>query len=219
VIRIVVGHRLFYFRAGIRQVWDQEPDFEIAAEAATGREVLEAVDRHHPDAVLVDMGVRDPGGGEVVRLLTTAATSTRVVALIDKGNDDLLVEAVLAGAHGYLLSDTCERRLSHAIRTAVRGETIVDPALTTSIVRGLRRDRHRAEGGIDRLTPGEMAVLRLVAQGLENSDIASALHLAERTVTNRLSLIYEKLSVNNRTQAALHALRHGWASLWWESGA
>lgn len=130
-------------------------------------------------------------------------------------HDRHLFEAIKAGARGYLLKDVDEQDLVAAIQVVHRGEALINPSLAVSLLDEFRRVSQAAgeKGETTELTAGEMEVLRRVAQGADNQAIAEQLFLSERTVANRLSTIYEKLHVNNRTQAALEALRRGWAAL------
>jgi DNA-binding NarL/FixJ family response regulator len=129
--------------------------------------------------------------------------------------DRYVFEAIKAGARGYLLKDVDEGDLVEAIRAVHRGEALINPGMAVKLLDEFRRLSQIDSDAEDRegLTPGEMDVLRLVAQGIDNKAVAEQLALSERTVANRLSSIYEKLQVNNRTQAALVALRRGWATL------
>jgi NarL family two-component system response regulator LiaR len=129
--------------------------------------------------------------------------------------DRYVFEAIKAGARGYLLKDIDERELVVAIRAVHRGEALINPSLAAKLLDEFRRLSQVADEvkDMDGLTQGEMEVLRLVAQGADNKTVADRLALSERTIANRLSSIYEKLHVNNRTQAALVALRRGWTTL------
>jgi len=124
-------------------------------------------------------------------------------------------EAIKAGARGYLLKDADEQELVEIVRAVHRGEALIDPGLASKVLDEFRRLSQMTveEGVVESLTPGELDVLRLVAQGADNKTIGEQISLSESTVANRLSTIYQKLHVNNRTQAALVALRRGWAVL------
>jgi DNA-binding NarL/FixJ family response regulator len=148
-------------------------------------------------------------------LITQDNPSARVIILTMYRQDHLVFAAIRAGAQGYLLKDVDEQDLFTAIRTVQRGEALIDPGLAARLLdefRRLSQGESQVEG-VEALTQGEMEVLRLVGQGADNQSIAHQLGLSVRTVANRLSSIYRKLHVNSRTEAALFALRHGWASL------
>ena len=148
-------------------------------------------------------------------LIVEANPSARVIILTMYRQDRYVFEAIKAGARGYLLKDVDEGDLVAAIRAVHQGEALINPSLAVKLLDEFRRLSQGADETEDteNLTPGEMEVLRLVAQGADNKTVAEQLILSERTVANRLSSIYEKLHVNNRTQAALVALRRGWATL------
>ncbi len=206
-------HRLF--RQGLRYICEAAGGMEIVAEAEDGLEAVRLARETHPDIVLMDIQMPRLSGVEATRRIVEACPGARVIVLTMFREDRHLFDAIKAGAQGYLLKDIDETELVEAIRRVGRGEALVDPTLATRLLdefRRLSRSADRAEG-LEDLTEGEMKVLRLVAQGADNKTIARKLHLSARTVANRLSEIYRKLHVNSRTQAALLALRKGWASL------
>jgi len=211
-IRVLIAddHRLF--RQGLRQICETVGRLEVVGEAENGEEAVELARRLNPDVVLMDirMPVRD--GVEATRLITESVPSARIIILTMYRQDQYVFEAIKAGARGYLLKDIDEQELVDAVRAVHRGEALIDPGLAARLLEEFRRLSQGTEV-VEELTTAEMDVLRLVAQGLDNKSIALRLNLSERTVTNRLSEIYQKLHVANRTQAALLALRRGWASL------
>jgi DNA-binding NarL/FixJ family response regulator len=148
-------------------------------------------------------------------LITQDNPSARVIILTMYRQDRLVFAAIRAGAQGYLLKDVDEQDLFNAIRTVQRGEALIDSELAARLLDEFRRlsQGEAPVEGVEALTQGEMEVLRLVAEGADNQTIAYQLSLSVRTVANRLSSIYRKLHVNSRTEAALFALRQGWASL------
>jgi len=208
-IRVLIAddHRLF--RLGLRQACESADDLEVVGEASDGREAVEMVRRFHPDVVLMDVNMPDLDGVEATRRIVAFDPSVRIVMLTIYRQDRYVFEAIKAGARGYLLKDVDEHELLDAIRAVHRGEALINPALATRVLEEFRRlSRAAAEDtDVEQLTDGERDVLRLVAQGASNKEIAARLHLAESTVSNRLREIYQKLQVNNRTQAALLALR------------
>jgi len=206
-VLIADDHRLF--RLGLRQACESADDLEVVGEASDGREAVEMVRRFHPDVVLMDVNMPDLDGVEATRRIVAFDPSVRIVMLTIYRQDRYVFEAIKAGARGYLLKDVDEHELLDAIRAVHRGEALINPALATRVLEEFRRlSRAAAEDtDVEQLTDGERDVLRLVAQGASNKEIAARLHLAESTVSNRLREIYQKLQVNNRTQAALLALR------------
>ncbi len=210
-IRVLIAddHRLF--RQGLRQICETVGRLEVVGEAENGQEAVELALRLRPDVVLMDIRMPVLDGVEATRRITACAPSVRIIILTMYRQDQYVFEAIKAGARGYLLKDIDEQELVDAVRAVHRGEALIDPTLAARLLEEFRR---LSQGAVEEeLTPGEMEVLRLVAQGLDNKSIARELNLAERTVTNRLSEIYQKLHVASRTQAALVALRRGWASL------
>jgi len=171
--------------------------------------------RLRPDVILMDVNMPVLGGVQATSLITEDNPSARVIILTAYQQDQYVLDAIKAGARGYLLKDIDEQELVDAVRAVHRGEAMIDPGLATRVLDEFRRLSQEAGDveGIERLTQGEMDVLRLVAQGADNKTIAKRLVLSERTIANRLSNVYQKLQVNSRTQAALYALRRGWAAL------
>ena len=214
-IRVLIAddHRLF--RLGLRQACESAGDFEVVGEAEDGQEAVELARRCRPDVILMDINMPILDGVEATRCIMENDPSIQVIMLTIYRRDRYVFEAIKAGARGYLLKDVDEGELLEAIRAVHRGEALINPGLATKLLDEFRRlGQAAAEAGdVERLTQGEMDALRLVAQGASNKEIAAQLHLAESTVSNRLSNIYQKLHVNSRTQAALLALRRGWAKL------
>lgn len=206
-------HRLF--RQGLRRVCEAAGGLTVVAEAENGEEAVRLAQQTCPDLVLMDIQMPGLDGVAATRRIVETCPGVRVLILTMFGEERYVFEAVKAGAHGYLLKDIDEADLVAAVRRVGRGEALVDPGLAARLLdefRRLSRAADRAEG-LEDLTEGEMQVLRLVAQGADNKTVAQTLRLSRRTVANRLSEIYRKLHVNSRTQAALLALRKGWASL------
>jgi len=213
-IRVLIAddHRLF--RQGLRQICETVGGFQVVGEAGNGREAIEMAQRLQPDVILMDINMPVLDGVQATSLITENNPAARVIILTMYKQDQYVFEAIKVGARGYLLKDIDEQELVDAVRAVHRGEALINPGLAARLLDEFRRLSQAApEGDTERLTPAEMEVLRLVAQGADNKTIAGQLALSERTVANRLSEIYQKLHVANRTQAALLALRRGWASL------
>jgi len=217
MIRILIADDHPLFRRSLRQVCELQSDFKVVAEAGNGREAVEQAHVLQPDIILMDIQMPELDGIEATCLITARSPAARVVMLTAKSEGQYFLDAIKAGARGYILKDVAdEQRLAEAIRAVHRDEVLgIDSPLAAQIMDEFRRLSQAPDGNaaIEPLSEGERAVLRLVAQGEENHEIAAKLELAERTVTNRLSGIYQKIHVNTRTQAALYALRLGWAPL------
>lgn len=208
MIRLLIAddHRLF--RKGLRQLCEVAGGFKVVAEADSGREAVALAREHQPDVILMDIRMPGIDGVEACRQILLDQPQTAIIMLTMYRQDRHLTDALAAGARGYLLKNCEEETLFAAIRAAARGEAPVDPAMMGPLI-----ERLKSTHGPDELTEGEMAVLIRVAHGDDNKQIAERLNITPGTVANRLRAIYEKLGVTNRTEAALYALRTGWASL------
>ncbi len=212
-IRVLIAddHRLF--REGLRQICEIVGGFEIVGEAENGQEAIDLAHQLKPDIVLMDIQMPVLDGVQATSFIAAQSPSVGVIILTMYRQDHYVFEALKAGARGYLLKDTDGRALVDAVRAVHRGEALIDPGTAAKVLEEFRRLSQLVPGDSETLTEGEMNVLRLVAVGEENKAIAEQLHIAESTVANRLREIYQKLHVNNRTQAALAALRRGWVQL------
>ncbi len=214
-IRILIVDDHTLFRQGIRKVLDAEADIEVVGEASEGAQALALVAELAPNVVLMDVAMPGMDGLEATRRIIESAPNARIVVLTAFDEDEYVLGALRAGARGYLLKDTDWRELAAAIRTIHRGGAILSPTVTERVLSAFRRASPPAAppAVAEGLTEGERNVLLLVARGHENEAIAERLSLSPKTVSNRLTEIYRKLGVTNRTQAALHALRRGWTRL------
>jgi DNA-binding NarL/FixJ family response regulator len=206
-------HRLF--RQGMRQICEVLGGFEVIGEAKDGEEAVQLAQELGPDIILMDIHMPLLDGVQATRIISENNPTVRVIILTMYRQDRYVFEAIKAGARGYLLKDADEQELVDTVRAVHRGEALIDPELASRVLDEFRRLSQLTveDEDVESLTPGELDVLRLVAQGADNKAISEQLYLSESTVANRLSTIYQKLQVNNRTQAALVALRRGWAVL------
>jgi DNA-binding NarL/FixJ family response regulator len=208
-IRILLTDDQALFREGVRTLLSLEHDFEIVAEAANGEEAVEAARILKPDLVLMDLRMPVMSGVEATRRVREVSPSSRVLVLTTFHEDEEIFDALRAGACGYLLKDTPSGKLAEAIRAAVRGESVLEPSVATKVVAEFNRlsSLRAAEGAAAStlLSARELDVLRQVARGRTNKEIASALHVTEGTVKNHLTSIFSRLGVLDRTQAALKA--------------
>lgn len=209
-VLIADDHRMF--RQGLRQILETQPDMEVIGEAADGVEVVEKAVRLQPDVVLVDINMPGKDGVAAIREITERLPKARCIVITMYRRDRYLFEAIKAGAYGYLLKDADAADLLRAIRAVQRGEALVDPAIAARLLEEFRHPE-QAETPQEGLTQRDVELLRLLAQALGNAEIAEKLFVSEKTVRNRLSVIFQKLHLSNRTEAALYALREGLASL------
>lgn len=212
MIRIVLVDDQTLVRQGIRSLLELAGDIAIVAEASDGDEGLIAIAREKPDVVLLDVRMPRKNGLDVLRALKSAGAVPPVILLTTFDDDEALFEAVRAGARGYLLKDVSLEQLTEAIRAVAAGGNVIRPAVTERVLRGLEhmpRD-FDALSPPDPLTKREIEILRLMAGGYSNREIADALGTAEGTVKNHASSILSKLGVRDRTRAVLKALERGY---------
>ncbi|RMH22329.1 MAG: DNA-binding response regulator [Acidobacteria bacterium] len=208
MIRVCLVEDQTLVRQGLRSLLELVDDVEVVAEAVDGEEALAVIPSHDPDVVLLDLRLPRKSGLEVLETLSAAGNLPPTIILTTFDDDELLLAGVRAGARGFLLKDVSLEQLTGAIRQVAAGGTAVQPAVGERILQGLGR-LQPCVGGLeqpDPLTERELEVLRLVAGGYSNREIAGALYLAEGTVKNHISNILSKLGVRDRTRAVLKAL-------------
>ena len=215
-LRIVIVDDHEVVRLGLRTLLDLQPDIEVVGEARNGREAIECVARAAPDVVLMDMQMPVLDGVAATRDIRAHHPNTQVIVLTTFDDDEYVFEALRAGAVGYLLKDVASDRLAEAIRCAARGESFLQPSVAAKVVAEYTRladaphARVRANQAlVEPLSDRELEILRLVATGASNKEIAATLVIAEGTVKNHVTNILGKLGVRDRTQAALHAKELG----------
>jgi NarL family two-component system response regulator LiaR len=208
VIRVLIADDHAVVREGLRALIATEPGLALAGEAADGEEAVRQARALSPDVILLDLVMPRLGGLGAIQEITRENPGARVLVLTSFAERDDVLPAIRAGALGYLLKDASPQELIQAIRTVARGEASLDPSVAGEVVRELRAPPAQPQGA-EPLTEREIDVLRLVAQGLSNQDIAARLVVAERTVRTHVSHILYKLRLANRTQAALYATRSG----------
>jgi DNA-binding NarL/FixJ family response regulator len=200
-------HRMF--RQGLRELIERKTPFRVVGEAATGRQVLELVRELKPEIVLLDIQMPEMDGVAVARRLAEEHPAVKIIMLTMYRQDQHLFEAIRAGAKGYLLKDADAEELLGVIERVRRGESALDPSLTARMFEAVRQPQLLEQGMVEPLTEREIEILQELARGHDNRTIAERLHLSEKTVGNRLSDIFAKLGVTNRTQAALVAVQRG----------
>ena len=208
MIRILVADDHAVVRQGLRSFLGLQDDMEVVGEASDGAEAVDAVDRLQPDVVLMDLTMPGVDGVEAIRRIHASRPVTRVVVLTSFTGDSKVLPAVRAGAVGYLLTDVEPAELATTIRMVAAGQAQLAPAVTARVLRELGPDGPDRGAGHS-LTPRELEVLRLLARGLSNRQIAADLVLSEKTVKTHVSSILGKLRLADRTQAALYAVREG----------
>ncbi len=211
-IRVLVVDDHAIVRKGVRALLAEVEEIEVVGEASEGEEAIELVDRLHPDVIMMDLVMPKMDGIEAISKITAKYPDARILALTSFANDDKVFPAIKSGAIGYLLKDSDPDELIPAIRQVYRGE----PSMHPSIARKLLQELSQPSGNPptpDPLTERELEVLRLVAKGVDNQQIASHLHVAEVTVRTHVSHILSKLHLANRVQATLYALKEGLVSL------
>jgi len=211
MIRVVIVEDQTIVRQGLRSVLGLVGDIEIAGEAADGLEALEVIAATRPDVVLLDLRMPRLDGVGVLKRLRESGNPSPALILTTFDDDELLFEAIRAGAKGYMLKDVAVDRLAEAIRTIAAGGTRFEPAVTERIYKSLGEHPpdFSAEVLPEPLTEREIDVLRLMAGGYSNREIGDLLHLSEGTVKNHISSLLSKLGVRDRTWAVLKAIAHG----------
>ena len=211
-IRVLITDDHAVVRQGLRMFLGLDPEMEVVAEAKNGAEALELVELHRPDVVLMDLLMPVMGGIEAIGQIKSRFLDVEVIAMTSVLEDAAVIGAVRAGAIGYLLKNTDADALNQAIRAAAQGQVQLAPEAARMLMREVRLPEPKAESGVDDLTARETDVLRLVAEGYANKEIAVALSIGEKTVKTHVSNVLAKLGVQSRTQAALYAARTGLVS-------
>ena len=211
-IRLLLADDHTVLRQGMAQVLDMQPDIDVVAQADNGEEAVRLAAQHRPDIVLMDINMPGMDGVEAAARITANFPDTGVIILTMYRRDDYVFEAIKAGANGYLLKEVELDELLAAVRSVAQGEAVIDSAIASRVLAEFRRPQPRAEEEEESepdLPERDVEILRLLAQGLSNQEIADRLVIAEKTVRNRLSGIFRRLHLENRTQAALYAIQEG----------
>jgi DNA-binding NarL/FixJ family response regulator len=211
VIRILLADDHPVVRDGIRNRLDREADLTVVGEAANGEETIRQARRTRPDVVLLDVAMPGPGAVPVMEALRQAVPSVKVLVLSAFDDDEYVFGMLAAGATGYALKDERLSTIVEAVRAVSQGETWLSPRVAAKVARRAVGDKAGAEDSP--LTDREQEVLRLMAQGKENAEIAAELVITERTVKFHVGNIYAKLGVTSRTAAVVEALRRGWVEV------
>jgi DNA-binding NarL/FixJ family response regulator len=212
-IRVLLVDDHALFREGLRFLLEDqdEEEIEVVGEAEDGLEAVRQATKLKPNVVLMDINMPVLDGVEATRLILKNDKSMGIIILTMYPQDEYVVEALKAGAKAYILKDTRSKELLQVIKAVHKGQAVIDPQMTTRLLDELRQISIEQEQppAPQTLTERERRILTLLAGGASNKDIAVDLNLSERTIKNYLSIIFQKLQVNNRTEAAIRAMRDG----------
>lgn len=206
-VLLVDDHALV--RKGVRGFLETQPDIVVVAEAGTGQEAVPLASEYAPDVVLMDLLMPGMDGVETTRQLLASSPRSRVIVLTSYHEDEHIFPAIRAGALSYLLKDVEPAELATAVRKAAAGEAILHPRIAARLVEVVQGGRASTLNPFHELSERELEVLRLVAAGMSNGDIASSLSISEKTVKSHVGNILSKLHLADRTQAAVYAWREG----------
>jgi DNA-binding NarL/FixJ family response regulator len=200
-------------RVGLHKILDAEPDFVVIGEAADGQEAVELAQRVAPDVVLMDIRMPVLDGIEATRRIIAARPATRVLMLTTFGLDKYVYDSLRAGASGFLLKDAPPEEISAAVHIVARGEALLAPAGTRSVIEEYARTRPSEPAplpaAVEELTAREREVLDLLARGLSNPEICAQLVISEATTKTHVARILQKLNLRDRVQAVIYAYEHG----------
>lgn len=197
-------------RDGLEMLLTLEKDMQVVGSASDGAEAIELAAQKQPDLILMDLKMPGVNGIEATRDIRARFPHIKILVLTTYDDDEWVFDAIRAGASGYLLKDTPRQKIIEAIRGTMDGKSFLDPAVAGKLMNQISSNQKQPASVLaEKLTERELDVLRLLAKGFNNSDIARQLHLSEGTVRNHVSAILEKLGVSDRTQAAVIAIRHG----------
>ena len=209
-MKVIICDDQAIVRDGLEMLLKLEPDIEVVGMADDGATAVELADKKKPDLVLMDLKMPVMNGVEAIRQIKARHPEIKILVLTTYDDDEWVFDAIRAGASGYLLKDTSRDEVIKAIRGTVTGKTYVDPSVAGKVLRQASSRQTQPTTLItSKLTDREVEVLRLIAKGFNNTDIAARLFLSEGTVRNHVSAILAKLGVTDRTQAAVIAIQHG----------
>ena len=211
-IRVLIVDDHDLFRSGLRTLLDEQDGVHVVGEAAGGSEAVRVVSESAPDVVVMDLNMPGMMGVEATRQISALAPLTRVVVLTISDQDGDVMDAIFAGACGYLLKDASIQELMQGIRAAAVGESLISPTIAAKVLQRVRASSSQPEIETtirSELSDREIEVLKLIANGKDNAQIAAELHISPKTVKNHISNILMKLQIENRIRAAVYAVRSG----------
>ncbi len=210
MIRIVLADDQELVRAGFRMILEGEDDFDVVGESTDGTAAVELVKGERPDVVLMDIRMPGLDGIEATRRIAAAGSGAHVLVLTTFDRDEYVYRSLEAGAAGFLLKTAPPARLIEAVRTVAAGEALLAPSITRRLIESyLRRPRPEAQARLDALTQRELEVLRLLADGLSNAEIAKRLVVSDTTVKTHVNHVLSKLALRDRVQAVIYAYESG----------
>jgi len=218
-VKIVLVDDHALFRVGMRQILEREADFEVVGEAEDARGAFDVSQQQMPDIVLLDLSIPPPGGIETTQRIKREVPSAGIIALAAGEDEDQLFDAIKAGAAAFILKDISPDDLVAVIRRVNQGEYLINdkvfarPAVASRVLKEFRELAvygQEAAPIFAPLSPREVEILDNIAKGMTNKQVAYALSISEQTVKNHMSSILRKLSVNDRTQAVVYAMKQGW---------
>ncbi len=214
-ITILIAEDHVVVRESVRQFLEREDTLEVVGEASDGAEAVEMAQRLKPDVVIMDIAMPKLNGIEATKQIKANQPSATILILTAYDYEQYIFPLLEAGAAGYLLKDISGRELVEAIETVNKGEAVLHPAVACKVMERMRQSGVESGGGhaSDLLTKREIAILKMAAKGMGNSDIADELHLSARTIESHLATIFNKLGVGSRTEAVIKALKFGWFTL------
>lgn len=206
-IRVMIADDHSMIREGLKQLLELDKDFRVVEEACDGVECLEKLEKTIPDILLLDINMPNMNGLDVLKKIKEKRMKVKILVLTIHNEVEYLLKAVDIGINGYLLKDSESAELKKAILTVINGENYIQPSLIP-LLNAKMIDRNKDNVKIESLTRREMDVLKLLAVGMYNKEIAEKLNISERTVKNHVSNIFKKIGVTDRTQAAVFAIRN-----------
>ncbi|MFU0801454.1 MAG: Stage 0 sporulation A-like protein [Xylanivirga thermophila] len=211
-ITVMIADDHSLIRKGLTQILELEEDIEVVGQACNGKEAVEQGIKLNPDVILMDINMPIQNGMAAIKMLKEKGCNSKIIVLTIHEDKEYLIEAIKMGAKGYVMKDAEAEHLIQAVRDVSKGETYLQPTLTGKIIGDIDKTKYRdslkKRFNDNNLTPREIEVLLLIADGKNNKEIADELYISEKTVKNHVSNIFKKIDVCDRTQAAIYAFKN-----------